>query len=79
MPFSLAHPDGSLRKTNKSLLIAELEKKADVQPKLLQVTTSKMSTAHIVNAVVLVHMTKSAGAASFDEMAFKYSEWLSGS
>ena len=72
VPLSLAHYDGSLRKTNKSVLIAELEKKVDVHPKLPQVTTSQMSTAHIVDAMALVQMTKSAGAANFGEMAFKY-------
>ena len=65
MPVSLAHPDGSLRKTNKSVLIAKLEKKVDVQPKLPQVTTSEMSTTYIFDAMALVHMTKSADAANW--------------
>ena len=50
---------GSLRKTNKSIRIAELEKKVDVQLKLPQVTTSKMSTAQIFDVMALVQMTKS--------------------
>ena len=72
VPFSLAHTDGSLRNTNKSVLMAELEKKVDVQLKLPQVTTSTISTAHIFDAMALVHMTKSFGASTFREMALKY-------
>ena len=72
VPFSLAHQYGSLRETNKSVLNAELYTKVDVQPKLPQVTTNEMSTAHIFDAMALVHMTKSSGAANFGEMAFKY-------
>lgn len=34
VPFSLAHPDGSLSKTNKSVLLTELEKRIQVQPSL---------------------------------------------
>ena len=63
--LSLAHPDGSLGKTNKCVRIAELEKKADI-------TTSEMSSAHIFDVMALVHMTKSAGAANFGELVFKY-------
>ena len=72
IPFALAHTDGSLRKTNKSVLMAELEKKVDVQTKLPQVITSTTSTAHIFDAMALVHMTKSFGASTFGEMALKY-------
>ena len=69
VPFSLAHTDGSLRENQ---LMAELEKKVDVQLKLPQVTTSTISTAHIFDAMALVHMTKSFGASTFGEMALKY-------
>ena len=72
VPFALAHTYGSLRKTNKSVLMAELENKVDVQTKLPQVTTSTTSTAHIFDAMALVHMTKSFGASTFGEMALKY-------
>ena len=34
MPFSLAHSDGSLRKTNESAMPAQLEKKTEVHQKL---------------------------------------------
>ena len=54
--FYLVHTDGSLRTTNKSVVMAELEKKADIQLKLPpQVTTSTLSTTHIVDAMALTH------------------------
>ena len=68
---SLAHTDGSLRQTNKSVLMAELEKMVYVHLKLPHVTTSMISTAGILDAMALVHMTKSFGASTFGEMALK--------
>ena len=52
--------------------MADLEKKVDLQLKLPQVTTSTISTAHIFDAMALLHMTKSFGASTFGEMALKY-------
>lgn len=73
VPFSLAHSDGSLRKTDKSVLLTELEKKVDVQPRLPQVASSnQMSTAHIFDGMALVQMVKSSGAVTFGDMASKY-------
>ena len=65
---NLGRTDGSLRKTNKSVLLAELEKMVGVHLKLQQLTTSTISTDHITP----VHMTKSVGASTLDEMALKY-------
>ncbi len=53
----MTHTDGNLRKTNKSVIMAELEKMVDVQLKLLQVTTSTIYIANIFDAMALVHMT----------------------
>ena len=72
VPFSMAHTDGSLRKTNKIVLMADLEKMVYVHLKVLQVTTSTIATAHIFDAMALVHMTKSFGASIFDDMVLKY-------
>ena len=76
VPFSLAHTDGSLRETNKSVLMAELDKKVDVQLKLPQVTTSTIYITHIFDDMALVHITKSFGASTFDEMALKYHQLI---
>ena len=43
-----------------------------IQLKLPQVTTSAISTAHIFDAMALVHMTNSFGTSTFSEMALKY-------
>ena len=55
VPFSLADTDGSLMETNKSVFMAELDKKVDVQLKLPQVTTSTIYIAHIFDDMALVH------------------------
>ena len=52
VPFALVHTDGSLRKTNKSVLMAELEKKVDVRLKLPQVITSM-----VWYGMVFIHST----------------------
>ena len=49
-----------------------LEKMVDVQLKLPQVTTGTIYIAHVFDAMALVHMTKSFGASTFDEMTLKY-------
>ena len=67
VPFYLARTDGRLRKTNKSVIMTELEKKLDVQLKLPQVTTSTEYTAHIFDAMALVHKTNSIGTSTFGE------------
>ena len=73
VPFALIHTDGSARKNNKNLLMAELEKKIDDQLKLPQVTTSTVPTANVFDVMALVHITQSFGASTFGEMALKYS------
>jgi hypothetical protein len=71
VPFSLAHPDGSLRKTNKSVLLAEFEKRVEVQPSMPR-ATSETCSAHLFDAMALIQMTTSGGAVTFGEMASKY-------
>lgn len=70
VPFSLAHPDGSLRKINKNILLSELQKYVDVQSKLPD--APKVSTAHIFDAMALMQITKPTGASTFGEVAARY-------
>lgn len=70
VPFSLAHPDGSLRKTNKSVLLTELEKRIQVQPSLPRETSGKCS-AHLFDAMAMIQVTKFGGVVTFGEMASK--------
>ena len=68
---------GSLRKTNKCVLLNELEKKVNVQPSLPQLSSSPhSSTVQIFDAMALIYMMKSAGAVTFGDMASKYYQMI---
>lgn len=69
VPFALAHQDGSLRKTAKSVLAKLLEKQVEVLPRLL---SSSLETISIIDGMAMVQMLKSAGAGTFGELATKY-------
>ena len=71
VPVSLAHPDGSLRKTNKSILSSLLEKGVSVLPRLPQ-PPPEITSVHIIDGMALVQMVKSGGAKTFGELAAKY-------
>ena len=71
VPIALAHPDGSLRKTNKSVLSAVIEKGISVLPRLPQ-QPPETTSVHILDGMALVQMVKSGGAKTFGEMAAKY-------
>lgn len=71
VPCSLAHNDGSLRKTTKSVLLSELEKVADVQGKL-PTPTPEMATAYLFDVMASVQMVKDGGASTFGELASKH-------
>ena len=66
---ALAHPDGSLRKTAKSVLLSVLEDQVQVLPRL---PVEEESTAYIIDGMAAVQMMKTAGAATFGELAGKY-------
>ena len=69
VPFSLAHTDGDVRKTTKSVLLQILEKDISVEP---QLTLPSVPTVYIIDAMALVQMLKFPGASTFGEMAAKY-------
>ena len=66
---SLAHTDGTLRKTAKSALMTIIEKEANTQPRL---PASALPTTYIIDGMAVVQMTKSAGASKFGELSQKY-------
>ena len=72
VPYSLAHTDGTLRKTNKSVLMQILEKNVTVEPRL----TTEMPTVHVFDAMAIVQMMRFAAASTFGEMATKYFEFI---
>ena len=69
IPFSLAHHDGSLRKTTKSALAALIEAKVNVCARL---QPFPRDTIHLIDGMALVQVLKSAGSSTFGELASKY-------
>ena len=67
--FSLAYSDGSLRKTTKSALVPLIETKVQVSTRL---TNFQEDTIHLIDGMALVHVLKSAGSATFGELAANY-------
>ena len=70
VPCALAHPDGSLRKTTKSVFLGVLEEQVQALPRLP--AEDGMSTAYVIDGMAVVQMMKSAGSATFGELASKY-------
>lgn len=77
VPCALAHPDGTLRKSNKSVLLSVLEGFVDVLPRLPH-DDEEPITAKIIDGMALVQMTKTAGARTFGEMADRYFKKITG-
>lgn len=67
--FSLAHQDGSLRKTTKSALAAVIEAKVNVCP---QLQPFPRDTINLIDGMALVQVMKSAGSSTFGKLASKY-------
>ena len=71
VPCALAHPDGSLRKTTKSVFLGILEEQVQVQTRLT--LDYRTSTAYVIDGMAVVQiMKKAAGSATFKELANKY-------
>lgn len=71
IPYSLAHPDGTLRKATKSVLLAELEQTVNAEPRLPK-TNNAPSTAHIIDGMAQVQMLKSGSGLTFGDLADKH-------
>jgi len=69
VPFALAHADGALRKTTKSVVMAEVERECQAQGRLPE---SALSTAFIFDGMALVQTLKSAGSRTFGDLAERY-------
>ena len=72
VPHSLAHTDGSLRKTAKSVLLSLLEESVEVAPRLPSVGDPEPLTAYVLDGMAIVQTLKTAGARTFGELASKY-------
>lgn len=67
--FSLAHADGSLRKTTKSFIMAEMEKVSQTEGRP---PVKEISSDFIIDAMAMVQMLKSGGAQTFGELVDKH-------
>ena len=65
----MAHADGALRKTSKSVLMAEVERECQTQGRLPE---SALSTAFNFDAMALIQTLKSAGSRTFGDLAERY-------
>ena len=70
VPCALAHPDGSLRKTTKSVFLGILEEQVQALPRLP--VDDRISTAYVIDGMAVVQMMKNAGSATFGELANRY-------
>ena len=77
VPISLAHPDGSLRKTAKNVLLSILEEDEIAEPRLPK--RHGISVTHIIDGMALVQATACSGAATFGALASKYFEIVTSS
>ncbi|KAK3746863.1 hypothetical protein QZH41_000037 [Actinostola sp. cb2023] len=71
VPCALAHADGSLRKTTKSVLLSVLEEEVESFPRL-PVDSGELSTAYLIDGMAVVQMMRSVNSATFGELARKY-------
>ena len=71
VPLSLAHCDGSLRKTTKSVFMHVLEEKVCVSARL-PVEPQDKKSIHLIDGMALVQMMKSGGSSKFGELANKF-------
>eukprot|EP00058_Branchiostoma_floridae_P009808 XP_002595296.1 hypothetical protein BRAFLDRAFT_128105 [Branchiostoma floridae] len=67
VPLSLVHPDGTMRKTCKSVLLSELEKEVQVHARLP--VTNDISTAYISDGMATIQAVGTGGAALFGDLA----------
>lgn len=72
VPYALAHTDGSLRKTVKSVLLSTLDEAVEVSPRLPTDKVPEPLTAYILDGMAVVQMVKTAGARTFGELSTNY-------
>ena len=71
VPVAFAHPDGSLRKTNKSILSSVIEKGVRVLPRLPQ-SPPEITSVHLIDGMALMQMVKPGSPKTFGQLPAKY-------
>ena len=69
VPYALAHPDGSLRKITKSVLLAELER---VSPAVVRLPKTDLETALTIHGMALLQSLMAVGCTTFGEAVQSY-------
>ena len=70
VPFALAHKDGSLRKSDKSVLMSVLEETVTVLPQLP--SDSAIPTALMVDGIAFIQKLRFGGAVNFGDLCVWY-------
>lgn len=70
VPFALAHADGTLSKTTKSILMTEIEKVHPAEGTLPH--GHDPAAAYIFDGMALVQMLRGGGVRTFGELAEKH-------
>ena len=66
MPFALSHKDGSLRKSEKSVLMSILEERVNVFPQLP--SECDVPTAVMIDGMAFIQKLCSGGATNFSDL-----------
>ena len=72
VPCALAHTDGTLRKSNKSILLTVLEDSVQVLPRLPCDNDEPLTANILIDGMAAVQMIKTAGTSTFGKMASHY-------
>ena len=67
VPFALSHKDGSLRKSEKSVLMSILEERVNVFPQLP--SEGDVPTAVMIDGMAFIQKLRSGGATNFGDFA----------
>ena len=70
VPFALSHKDGSLRKSEKSVLMSILEERVHVYPQLP--SEGDVPTAVMIDGMAFIQKLRSGGAVNFGDLCMWY-------
>ena len=72
MPFALSHKDGSLRKSEKSVLMSILEETVHVYLQLLVPSEGDVPRAVMIDGMAFIQKLRSGGAVNFSDLCMWY-------
>ena len=72
VPFGLSHKDGSLRKSEKSVLMSILEERVHVYLQLLVPSEGDVPRAVMIDGMAFIQKLRSGGAVNFGDLCMVY-------